>query len=112
MILILDILTKASFPDPFPMVTSIHIILNVDGYESQSVLGEDHALGRRHHLLEGMSFNLLAKAFSDEGALLLEVLPDDRMKQLHNVIKVSSSTKLTPKEVHPYITPTIRGLLL
>lgn len=71
-----------------------------DGYASQDVLKSDHVLSCKHHLLEGSSYSLLAKAFREEGGLLLEVISDKHREQLHRVVKVPISADLTVDQVH------------
>lgn len=71
----------------------------VDGYGGECVLDTNYVLANRHHLLEGTSYSILAKAFTEEGGLLMECLSDDCKKQLHSVIKVEPSAILTPSEV-------------
>lgn len=56
-------------------------------------------MARRHHQLEGTSYNILAKAFAEEGGLLMECLSDDSKKDLLYVIKKEPTAKLTPDEV-------------
>ena len=45
----------------------VYLCAELSGKDSLS--GGDHALARRHHLLEGHAFDVLAKAFRDDGVL-------------------------------------------
>ena len=42
------------------------MILELTGKDS---FGNDHTLARRHYLLEGRAFDILAKAFSDDDGI-------------------------------------------
>lgn len=55
------------------------------------MLVTNSVLAQRHHLIEGTSYSILAKAFSEDGELLLTCLSDDSKRHLHSVIKVDSS---------------------
>ena len=58
-----------------------------------------HSLACKHHLLEGSSYSLLAKAFREEGGLLLEVFSDRLMEQLRKVLKVPATMELSVDQV-------------
>ena len=75
------------------------VVVQPDGYTNEDVLSTNHVLAQRHHQLEGTSYGILARAFTEEGGLLMELLSDETKKDLHYVIKKEPTATLTPDEV-------------
>ena len=72
-----------------------------DGYNSQEILIHEHKLARNHYSLQGRAFDQLAKAFLDEeeGALMMDVLKDSRLRELNKAIGLDTMSTPTREEV-------------
>jgi DNA-dependent protein kinase catalytic subunit len=98
--------------DPSP--TKIEpLVALLDRLESagKDSLTDDHTWSRKHHLLEGHAFEVLAKAFNEDGELIMNVLQEARVIQLNKLIGLAPTTQPSSEEItHKLLLKSLSSL--